>query len=279
MRERNSGLVHRVRSPGMKRLGRAVGAAFTVARVAEENDVKYPAAALAYYAFVSQIPLLVLVLAVFGDRLIARIQVTTPAFLTPNARQLMYEALTTASGRAGAALLAVVVLAWSGANIVVGFQTVVDRVEPGVGGSLLGQLRDAGSILGSFGLVIVAIVLTNVVFALLPNSWIALYGEPVVQFSALTIAFLPLYYAPSRVVTSPSDALPGALTAAFGWTVLLTVVQFYAANASRYALYGVLSGIIIILTGLYVAAVVLMVGVVVNTVIADEGDTPDPPPA
>lgn len=56
------------------------------------------------------------------------------------------------------------------------------------------------------------------------------------------------------------------------WTVLLTVVQIYAANASQYALFGVLSGIILILTSLYLASVILMIGVVVNTVTADTDD-------
>ncbi len=97
--------------------------------MAEEHDVKYPAAALAYYAFVSQIPLLILVVAVISEHLVRQIRTTTPDFLTPDAQQLLSEALVTASGRAWAALLAVSVLAWSGANIVIGFQTAVNRVE------------------------------------------------------------------------------------------------------------------------------------------------------
>jgi len=41
---------------------------------------------------------------------------------------------------------------------------------------------------------------------------------------------------------------------------LLTAVSFYAANATQYALYGVLSGIIIILTSFYLGAIILMIG-------------------
>jgi membrane protein len=72
-------------------------------------------------------------------------------------------------------------------------------------------------------------------------------------------------------VTTPRAALPGAVTAAAGWTTLHAAVQFYAGNATQYAIYGVLSGVIIILTSLYLAAVVLMVGVVVNATLAGEG--------
>ena len=240
----------------------------TVIRVAEEHDIKYPAAALAYYAFVAMIPLLILVFAIFRDRLVRQVQATTPVFLTPDAQQLIAEALSATSGRAWAALLAGSVLAWSGANIVIGFQTVIERVEHDPRNSLLNQLRAAGSILGSFGLVIISIILTSLIFELLPMGRELVYAEPVVQFGLLTVAFLPLYYAPSRVVTSPTEALPGALLAAVGWTVLLTAIRFYAGSATKYALYGVLSGIIIILTSLYLAAIVLMIGVVVNTVSA-----------
>lgn len=73
-------------------------------------------------------------------------------------------------------------------------------------------------------------------------------------------------------MTSLTEALPGALTAAVGWTVLLTAIRFYAGNAPQYALYGVLSGIIIILTSFYLGAIILMIGAIVNTVSADTND-------
>lgn len=256
----------------MGRLDHALETVVTVGRMAEEHEVKYPAAAIAYYAFVSQIPLLLLVVAVISDQLTRQIQTVTPDLLTPDARQLLSEALVTGSGRTWAALLAVGVLVWSGANIVIGFQTVVNRVERTAREPLRTQLRDAGSILGSFGLVIVAVLLTNSAFALLPIGDMWAYSEPFVQFGMLTVAFLPLYYAPSRVVMSLREALPGALTAAAGWTVLLTVIRFYAGNAAQYPLYGVLSGIILILSSFYLGAIVLMVGAIVNTMSADTED-------
>ena len=238
-------------------------------RTADAHDVKYPAAAMAYYAFVSFLPLAVLVLAVVGESLATEIQSTTPQFLTPEAQQLVYEALTAASGRGGAAFLAVVVIAWGGANVVLGFLTGVERVEERESGSLREQLRDAASILGSLAIAIVLIVLTSVTFALIPRgSPFAFVGHVILLF-ALTVAFLPMYYVSSREVRRFTGALPGALTAAVGWTILLSVIQFYAANAAQYAVYGVLSGIIIILTSLYIGAIVLMLGVVVNAILAN----------
>ena len=253
----------------MSRLPGVLTAALTVVRTANDHDVKYPAAAMAYYAFVSLLPLAVLVLAVLGESVATELQSTTPRFLTPEAQGLVYEALMAASGRAGAAALAVVVIAWSGANVVLGFQTAVERVEERAAGPLGDQLRAAASILGSLAIAIVLIALTSVTFALLPSgSPFAFVGHAVLLF-ALTVAFLPMYYVPSREVTHFVGALPGAFTGAVGWTVLLTVIQIYAANAASYAIYGVLSGIIIILTSLYLGAIALMLGLVVNAIRAD----------
>jgi membrane protein len=253
----------------MRPIAHALNVGLTITRIAREHDIKYPAAALAYYGFVSQIPLLILVLAVFSDQLVSRLRTVTPTFLSPEAQQLLAEALRAGSGRTGAVVLAGSVLVWSGANVVVGFQTVVNRVEHTTGESLRIKLHDGGSILGSFGLLVLSIILTNVVFGFLPNGRLLAYSEPLVLFGMLTIAFFPLYYAPSRVVTRVVEALPGALTAALGWTVLLTAIRFYGVTASEYALYGVLGGIIIILTSFYLGAIILMLGVIVNTVAAD----------
>ena len=246
-----------------------LGIATTVARVAYEQEIKYPAAAIAYYAFVSFVPLLLLVFAIIGERFATQIHTTTPRFLTPAAQQLVYESTTTASGRTGAALLAIVVLAWSGVNVATGFQAVIERIEVGTERPLSDQLFEAVAVLGSLALAIVSIVLTSTFFALRPAVPPVAF---VTLFAALTGVFVPLYYVPSQVLRSPSAALPGAVTAAFGWATIHTAIQFYAANAGRYAIYGVLSGIIIILTSLYAAAAVLMIGAIVNTTLADGVD-------
>ena len=254
----------------MARPSDAFDLAGTVAHTAYEKDVKYPAAALAYYAFVSFVPMLVFAFAIVGERVAVRIYTATPRFLTPSAQQLVYEAMTAASGRVGAALLAIVVLAWSGANVAVDFQTVVERVEEAAERPLRYQLRDSVVVLGSIGLAILSIIVTSAIFGTLPAGLLVEFVGFAVLFVALVGAFVPLYYVPSRAVTTPSNALAGAITAAFGWTVIHAGVQFYAVHATRYAIYGVLSGIMVILTSLYFAAIVLMVGIIVNATLADE---------
>lgn len=256
----------------MARLSDALEFVMTVARAADEHDIKYPAATFAYYAFVSFVPLLLLVLVIVGERFAGRVYTAAPRFLTPDAQRLVYEATTTASGQIGVALLATVVLVWSGVNVALDVQTVFERIEgtdEADEDRPADRLRNGSIALGSLCLAILSIVLVSILFSLPSFGPLVVITASIVLFGALAAAFLPLYYAPSRLLTSPSAALPGALTAAFGWTVLHGVVLFFARNAGRYAIYGVLSGILVILTSLYIAAFVLMTGIVVNAILAD----------
>lgn len=256
----------------MARLAESLALVKTVARVMYEYDIKYPATALAYYTFVSFVPLLLLGFALVGRQFALEVYTRSPRFVTPATQQLIYEAMTTAAGQAGAALLAVVVLAWSGANVAVGFLTVIERVEEVTDRTMAIQVRDAIVVLGTLSLAIIAILLLSMLLAVFSAGVLGTLAGFAVLPGVLTLTLLPLYYVPSRVVASVQAALPGALTTAFGWTIIHAGVQFYAANATQYAVYGVLSGIIIILTSTYIAAIILMMGVVINAVIAGDTD-------
>jgi membrane protein len=258
----------------MGRLATWLRTARRVVRVAYEQKIKYPAAALAYYAFVSFVPWLLLVFAVVGEEIAVNVYEVTPQFLTPATQQLIYQAMTAASGRVGAAALAIGVLAWSGANIAVDFLTVVERIEDGTSRPLRRQVGEAGVVLASLGVASVAIVVTSAVVGFLPPTPVLSVAGFGALVAVLTLVFLPLYYVPSGLLSSPLAAVPGAVTAAVGWTLLGAGIHFYAVNAAQYAIYGVLSGVILILTGLYIAAGLLMTGVVVNAVLAGGTDTP-----
>ena len=259
----------------MPRSGDATAFALAVLRTADEHNVRYPAAAFAYYGFVAFLPLLVLAVALLGEAGVGRLDQTLPQLLTPEVQRLVYESLAVASGRAGATVFAVAVLAWSLTNMTVAFQTVVERVEGGPTRPRRVQLRNAVGILASILLTVVAVVFTERFFAVVPASPFT-WARPAVLLVALTVTFLPLYYLSSQRVTDLPGALPGALTAAVGWTALVTVVQLYAADAGQYALYGVLSGIILVYTSLYVAAGALMLGVVVNVTVEERADGGEP---
>ena len=239
-----------------------------IVRTSVERDIQYPAAALAYYSFVSLLPLLVILLAVLGERAAREVRTTTLEYLTPAAQELVVEALTDSQGQVGATLFAVVVLGWSGANITAGFQTVVEDVEGEIDRSLAAHLRDGAAVLGSLTLGIVSILAVSALSVLLPDAPFALTGGLVALPVALTVSFLPLYYLPARDIETVRTAAPGAVTSAVGWTVMLAGIRFYAENAGTYAIFGVLSGLLLILTSLYAAAYLLVVGHVVNATLS-----------
>ena len=194
-------------------------------------------------------------------------------FLTLDTQRLVYETTTAASGQIGAVMLAIGVIVWSSVNVAIDFQTVLERIENTDEDRSSSRLRDGGIVLGSLCLAIVSIVLISILFSLPPFGPFVAFAGLVVLFGRLTEVFLLLYYLPSRLLTAPLAALPGALTAAFGWVVLHGGILFFTRNAAAYAIYGVLSGIIIILTSLYIAAFVLMTGIVIKTILATDTDS------
>ena len=251
----------------MSRRDDALEFALAVYASAAEHDVKYPAAAFAYYGFVAFLPLLVLTVALLDQTALARVEDALPQLLAPQARRLVYESLAVASGRTGATVFAVGVFLWCGANMAAAFGTIVERVEgaPCVEDAPVeAGVRTAAGIFASLCLAVVSAGFTEGFLATRMADPVDVLLGPVVLLGLLTASFLPLYVVASPATTDPRSALPGAFTAALGWTVLVTFIQFYAANAAQYALYGILSGIILIFTSLYVAAGVLMLGVVVN---------------
>ncbi|WP_178916062.1 YihY/virulence factor BrkB family protein [Natronomonas gomsonensis] len=255
----------------MELSSRGVRDVVALLRVANDHDVKYPAAALAYYTFVSLVPLLLLGLVAFGPRFTAGVEESMTLYLTPAARELFIDALASVSGRTGASLLSVAVLAWTGANAAVAFLTVLGRIEgpASTDGRRLTQLRDGVVVIGSFVSSGLVLVTTSAVSLALADSVLFDSVAAGVLLGALTVVFLPMYYVPSNVVSGPRSALPGAVFAASGWTVLHVIVQVYVRQASQYAIYGTLSGVLLLLTSLYIGALLLMLGVAVNCRSAD----------
>ena len=149
----------------MRRLAESLAFTKTVTRILADPEIKYPAAALAYYGFVAFIPLLLLGIAVFGRQVSIQVYTRLPRFVTPTTRQLIQDSLTTASGKTGAAVLAIVVLVWSGVNVADGFLTVFERVEEPGDRPLAIELRHGAVVLGVLTLALLAMVFVSMLLA------------------------------------------------------------------------------------------------------------------
>lgn len=269
----------------MQRTERATTVARAVVRGARSEKVTFIAAALAYYAFVSMVPLaiisVVVATAVVGPAFADAVGTQVTALLGGQAGEVVETALAASAGRTGVTVAGLVVLVWSGLRLFrgldVAFAVVYQSERPS---DLLDQLADAGVALGGVGLGVGAALAAGAAV-----SWTGIGGDLAVPFGlvgeaglavALTLALLPVYYVlPDRGVTV-REALPGAVFTALGWTALHAAFLLYAGSAGSYQAYGLLGGVLLLVTLFYFGGLVLLVGAVLNAVLAGRlGTDPD----
>jgi len=102
--------------------------------------------------------------------------------------------------------------------------------------------------------------------SILPHAWLL---EPLPLIVPLAIAFLPVFYVFPDANVTVREVLSGVVLTALGWAALQGGFQLYASQAAQYQVYGVLGAVLLVLTWLYVAALVLLVGAALNVVLAD----------
>ena len=255
----------------------AFGTVGRVADLAIDRQVTFLAAAIAYYAFVSLVPALLLLVvdatAVFGETIAAELVASTGEFLTPAGEEAVVAAVSSAGGRTGAGLLGVGVLLWSTLKVFRGLDTAFVSLYGGdEPPGFLKQVADAASVVVGVGVGIVVMVAVGAFVA--SADAVPLVGAASVLALPLFLAavFLPMYYLLPQPSIGVREALPGAAFAAVCWTLLQAGFQVYAAGAAQYQVYGVIGGILLLVTWLYLAAVVVVFGGVVNVVLAHRGD-------
>ena len=258
----------------------AFGTVRRVADLAIDRQVTFLAAAIAYYAFVSLVPALLLLVvvatAVFGETIAAQLVASTGDFLTPAGEEAVVAAVSSAGGRTGASLLGLGVLLWSTLKVFRGLDTAFVSLYGGdETPSFLKQVADAASVVVGVGVGLGVMVAVGAFVA-------AADAVPVVETASvialpvlLAVVFLPMYYLLPQPAIGVREALPGAAFAAVCWTLLQAGFQVYAAGAAQYQVYGVIGGILLLVTWLYLAAVVVVLGGVVNVVLAGRGGDGD----
>jgi membrane protein len=255
----------------------------------KENHLTFMAGSLAFYAFLSLIPLFILAFiaasVVGGEAFAQQVTGLLESVLTDSAREVLADVLTDPSGQTGASALGLATLLWSALKLFRGLDIAFDAVY-GVreAKSLLKQLRDAIVVLVAVGLAVGTVVLVGGVLALVPLFPTVERFGALLLVVGLSVAFLPLYYFVPDVELSVLEVLPGTVLAAFGWALTEFAFGFYVAYAGQYAAYGVVGGVLLVLIWLYYSCSVLLFGAVVNVVLAGrsghldtESDSPDAP--
>jgi membrane protein len=253
-----------------RRLRRAVTVGRAVVHEIRTERITFMAGSIAYHAFVSLLPLLLLVLAVVAalDRpeIERGIISLAAALLSPGAGDVLVAELRSTSP--GVSLLGLAVLVWGTLRIFRGLDTAFsDIYESEARNTFADQLRDGV-------VVLVCIAVAILVGAALERSltfdgtagWIA--GRAVL-IVGLALAFLPMYYVfPDEPGITVREVLPGVGFAAVGLTAFASLFRVYL-EASGGADGSVLGGVLVFLTWLYFSGLVVLVGVAINAVLSN----------
>lgn len=236
---------------------------------AQDNQVTFLAAAVAYYAFVSLIPLLALTLVVAatigGRSLVERALDQTGTVLTPEIQDALATALIEGTGRLGATIVGSVFVLWGSLRVFRGIDKAFSQVYGTAGSkSIFGELRDGALVLTCVGAGIGVMATVGVVLRILPLGPLAGPASSLLVFASLVVVFMPMYYVFPDVKIRLQAAFPGAVFAALGWTLLGAVFSIYLQFAGTVVLYGLLGGVLLLVTLLYAGSLVLILGAVVN---------------
>ena len=260
--------------------GDPVGVVRAVVDAVQRTDATFVAASLAYYAFVSLIPLLALVVVaatvVGGETLSAEVLALVGDLLTPAAQEGLLDAFQSDTGRGGVTVVGVALTTWGALKLFRGLDRAFGKVYGTTPGGFVAQVKDALLVLVSVGAGVAGVTVVGAVVAFLPIPG-ARFLAPFSLLFALVAAFFPLYYVFPDAEVSVRQALPGTVFAAVCWTLLGVGFGIYATVAGTSAVYGLLGGILLLVTWFYLGGIVLLVGAVLNAVLAgwsfgDDGD-------
>ncbi|NHN42699.1 YihY/virulence factor BrkB family protein [Halorubellus sp. JP-L1] len=239
-----------------------------------ERNVSFMAGSVAFSAFLSLLPLFVLlfvVLGVVGDQaLIDQIVAATASFLPAQAQELLGAALRRQSGVSSTSIISIVVLGWGALRLFISLDTAfLEIYYANPDESFLDKATDSLAALGGLLIAVVAVVVASTAVAFLDVPYAGVL-MPLALVVGLTVAFLPIYYFFPDVEMEVRSALPGALFAAVGWAVLQALFQVYVSYGGSGGGSGFLGGAILILTWLYFASLIVLVGAVVNAVLSND---------
>ena len=247
--------------------------------VIRADNISFLAAAIAFYAVMSIFPLVLLAVVIgswFGGEAFASLVVTVVEdFLTPQTESLVQETIVDGPGRSGAGLVGFLVLGWSGLKVFRALAVAFSVVHADGGATgFLETVLQAFIVLLAMGCgFFVMFVVNSIVHVFVPAGVLPRL-TPIVVFLLLVMLFFPVYLIFPTERPPLRAVIPGAVIAAGGWTILGELFGIYAANATTFALFGVIGGFLLLLTWFYFGAMVLLVGAEVNALLQRRSGDP-----
>ncbi|QLH82699.1 YihY/virulence factor BrkB family protein [Halosimplex pelagicum] len=249
---------------GARDFGKRVYADFS------EKNVTFMAAGLAYNAFVSLAPLLLLlfvVLSVVGGGLEERVVEAAEAWLPGPIADVVAQLFAGDAAAGGASVVGLVVLVWGALKIFRGLDTAFSEIyETESDNGFTDKLRDGVVVMGALVVAVLATVGVSAAVAVFSDT-VPFLGlvTPLVLVAGLVLAFFPMYYVFPDEDLGWADVLPGTVFAAVGWAIFQSLFQVYLAFSDPGS-SGFFGGVIVVVTYLYFTALVLLLGAVINAV-------------
>lgn len=250
--------------------------ALSIFRLGKEKELPFLAGSIAFFAFLSLVPALLLVLAigsvVGGESFANWVVGLLAAYLSEEGTTIISDALSETTGFIGASIVGFAVLFWSVFRVFRAIDIAFDRIYGAeVATPLPRQLFNGAVVTVTIGSGLLLFILVRAVVYRLDIGLfsylrlVSLLGLLV----GLLFALVPLYYVmpPRRIPLR--DVLPGTFTTVVGLLVLDQVFQIYTSVAGQYLAYGFLGAVLLFLLWLYFGSLVVLFGAVVNAALAN----------
>ncbi|WP_247002588.1 YihY/virulence factor BrkB family protein [Halosolutus gelatinilyticus] len=246
--------------------------AWHVVGLARRGQLTLLAAGVAFYGFISIVPLMLLALGIAasigGEGLAARLTAAASDVLTPQARQLLTQTIVDETNRTGATIAGIIGLLWGSSRVLRGLDRAFSLVYGTAGSkSLVDTMWDAMIVFVTISIGLALVGALELVIRSVPFVGATVLG-PIFVVLGLIVTFLPLYVVFPNANVDIREALPGTVLAAAGWYVLSRTFSLYTDLAAGYALYGALGAVFLVLIWLYAGAVIVVFGAVLNAALA-----------
>ena len=233
------------------------------------EKLTFLAGSIAYHAFVSILPLLLLVLTVVErtQNLTLRASVLRimEAVLTRQASDVLQRGLADAD--TSVSIIGVVFLVWGALRIFRGLDTAFsDIYETEAANTFLDQLGDGLLLLVTVALAIIAVSVSRNALASVAGGPLAPVLRTTVTVAGLFVVLSPMYYVFPDTDVSVAEIVPGTTFAAIGLTVAHFLFTTFKAGGTGGNL---IASILVLLTWLYITSLVILLGVSINAVLSN----------
>lgn len=241
------------------------------------QQLPFLAGSLAFHTFLSLLPIVLLVwiiaATVAGQAVTAQLIEWTRQYLSPSGQAVIVQSVITARNQSSGSIFGLVVLVWSAVRIVWQIDLVFGELYRHPDKKTLGrQLRDGFVGIFAIAVGVAAMIGAGILFTVVTTVPLISVITPLFLLIGLTIVFLPLYYVFPPVPITLREIVPGAVVAAVGWALLQVLFQVYVTITTIGDMFGVVGSVILVLLWLYAGAFILLLGIVVNVVLAGRSD-------